>query len=156
MVEWNGGAPVNVVRASVVVDAPPQDVWRVVADPRNLPRWNRYIHHVTGVPETGLVKGSTYQAELRVLAVSSPVVATVIDIDPPRSAEVRLEGPLEAVVRTRLKPVGVRRTLLEHEVAYRLKGGPVGEMLGRALSHLGAAAVLKRGTRAQKRQVEAR
>ncbi|MGH2740732.1 MAG: SRPBCC family protein [Actinomycetota bacterium] len=144
----------SVVRSSEMVDAPPQEVWRIVADPRNLPRWNRHIQRVTGVSDNPLKKGSKYEAELRAVGLSSRVEATVVDIDPPRSAEVRLTGPLEAVVITRLKPVGAGRTLLEHEVEYRLKGGPLGEMLGRALSRLGAGSVLKRGTRAQKRQVE--
>lgn len=155
VVERDGRPPMTVVRSSVEIDAPPGEVWRTVSDPRNLPRWNRHIHRVAGVPDDGLAKGSTYQTEIRVLGASMRVSAEVLAIDPPRSSEIRLDGPLEAVVRTRLRPLGKARTFLEHEVTYRVKGGPVGEMLGGALSRLGAASILRRGTRAQKRQVEA-
>jgi hypothetical protein len=50
--------------------------------------------------------------------------------------------------------VGTRRSRLEHEVEYRLKGGPLGALIARGLQVVGAPAMLKRGIRAQKRQVE--
>ena len=36
----------TVVEASTVVDAPATEVWKVVSDPRNLPRWDRRIGRV--------------------------------------------------------------------------------------------------------------
>jgi predicted membrane protein len=57
-------------------------------------------------------------------------------------------------VRTSLRPVGTRRTRLEHEVEYRFPGGPVGALLAGAVNRLGAGAILRRGLRAQKEQVE--
>jgi uncharacterized protein YndB with AHSA1/START domain len=146
---------VSVVRASEIVEASPQEVWEVIADPRNLPRWNQHIKKVKGVPEDGLNQGSRYTTSLRVVGVPFDVHAEVVKMDPPRYAEIRLTGPLEAVVRTWVRPAGKRRSRLEHEVTYRVKRiGPPGRIIDQGLRMIGAGTLLRRGTRAQKRQVE--
>jgi hypothetical protein len=60
----------------------------------------------------------------------------------------------EATVRTWINPAGSGRSRLEHEIEYHLRGGPVGELVARGLQTLGARSLLRRGTRAQKRQIE--
>ena len=145
----------SVVRHAVVVEAPPEEVWRVISDPRNLPRWNRYIRAVRDVPEDGLREGASYRTEMSVLGVSFQVHARVEEIDPPRFSRIRLTGPVDAVVRTWVRPVGTGRSRLEHEVEYRLRGGPLGELIARGLRLVGGASMLKRGIRAQKEQAEA-
>jgi uncharacterized protein YndB with AHSA1/START domain len=146
---------VSVVRASEIVEASPEEVWEVIADPRNLPRWNQHIKRVKGVPEDGLKKGSRYTTSLRVVGVPFDVHAEVVKMDPPRYAEIRLTGPLEAVVRTWVHPAGKRRSRLEHEVTYRVKRiGPPGRIIDQGLRMIGAGTLLRRGTRAQKRQIE--
>jgi uncharacterized protein YndB with AHSA1/START domain len=148
------GAPVTLIRTSIVVDGSPEEVWKVVSDPRNLPRWNRYIRAVHDVPGDGLRPGSRYWTELGGLGVTFRIRAEVEEVDPPRYARVRLSGPVDAVVRTWIRPMGERRSRLEHQVDYSVRGGPIGALVGRALRHLGAPTVLRRGTRAQKLQVE--
>jgi uncharacterized membrane protein len=148
------GAPMSVVRQWVMVDASPQEVWDVVSNPRHLPSWNRYIRSVDDVPENGLREGSSYWTEMGVMGVSFRVRAQVEELDPPRFARIRLSGPLEATVRTWIRPVGTRRSRLEHEVEYRLKGGPLGALIARGLQVVGAPSMLRRGIRAQKRQAE--
>jgi uncharacterized protein YndB with AHSA1/START domain len=148
------GAPVTEIRSSIVVDAPPEEVWEVVSDPRNLPRWNRYVRAVHDVPNDGLRPGSRYWTEVGGFGVRFRVRAEVQEIDPPRYALVRLSGPVDAVVRTRIRPVGKGRSRLEHQVDYTVRGGPIGAVVGRALRHVGAPGMLRRGTRAQKLQVE--
>lgn len=137
-----------------VVDAPPQEVWRVISDPRHLPRWNQHIRAVHDVPEDGLRQGTRYWTEMSIAGVRFRIRAEVLMIDPPRYSEIRLTGPLEAVVRTWVRPIGARRSRLEHQVDYRVKGGPVGDLIARGVRLLGAPNILRRGTRAQKRQVE--
>lgn len=145
----------RVVRAAEMVEAPPQEVWEIISDPRNLPRWNSHIKRVQGVPEDGLKPGSRYTTSLRIVGVPFDVEAEVLEIDPPRYAEIRLTGPLDAVVRTWVRPVGKRRARLEHEVAYRVERiGPAGRVIEQGLRVMGAGTLLRRGTRAQKRQVE--
>lgn len=147
-------APMTVIRQATVIDAPPEEVWSIIADPRNLPRWNSLIKEVRGVPPNGLKPGDRYATEIGALGVRFKVRARVVEIDPPRSSMIRLTGPLEATVRTWLRPVGKGRTRLEHEVDYRIKAGPVGGLIARGVKHIGAPTILKRGIRAQKRQVE--
>jgi ligand-binding SRPBCC domain-containing protein len=146
---------VRVVRASEIVEASPESVWEIISDPRNLPRWNQHIKKVTGVPEDGLKPGARYTTNLRVLGVPFRVQAEVREVDPPRYSEVRLTGPLDAVVRTWVRPAGKRRSRLEHEVAYQVKRiGAAGRVIEQGLRMMGAGTLLRRGTRAQKRQVE--
>ncbi len=139
-----------------MVEAPPEEVWGVIADPRNLPRWNKYIRSVHDLPEEGLHPGARYWTNMSAMGVSFRVDAQVEELDPPRFARIRLSGPVEAVVRTWVRPAGRHRSRLEHEIEYRLKGGPVGGVVAKGLKVFGAPALLKRGIRAQKRQVEGR
>lgn len=144
----------SVVRASETIDATPEEVWAVVSDPQNLPLWNRHIREVHDVPEHGLKEGTGYWTRLSFLGVRVRVDAEVEEIDPPRFSRIRLTGPLEATVRTWVQPIESGRTRIEHEVDYRLKGGPVGELVARGLRTLGGQTLLRRGTRAQKRHIE--
>jgi uncharacterized membrane protein len=129
-------------------------VWRVVSDPRNLPRWNRYILAVHQAPEDGPSEGDRYWTEMGGFGVRFRIRADVLEIDPNRYSKIRLTGPIRAVVQTRIHPAGPRRSRLEHQVDYDVPGGPIGSVVGRVLRRLGAAAMLRRGVRAQKRQIE--
>lgn len=150
------GSPVSHIREVVEIEAPPARVWAVVADPRNLPKWERRIISVSGVPAGGLKPGSSYTTVVGMMGIKARVDAFVHDIRPPEFAEVELSGaPLRAVIRTTLTPLdGGTRTRLEQDVEYHVRGGAVGEMLGKALRHLGASAILRRGVLAQKRHAE--
>jgi len=154
VVERYGGAPVTRIRSSAIVDATPEEVWRVISDPRNLPRWNRYIRAVHDVPEDGLKEGDRYWTEMGGFGISFRIRAQVLDSEPNRYTRIRLTGPVEAVVQTWVHPAGRNRSRLEHQVDYQVRGGPIGAVVARALRHLGATAMLRRGVRAQKRQAE--
>ena len=143
------------IRIAVNVDAPRALVWEVVADPRNLPDWDRHVVSVLDVPEGGLKQGTAYATEISVLRVRSRVDAFVKELRPPEYAEIDLIGaPLRATVRTTLTELSQDRTRLEQDVEYHVRGGPLGEVLGRALRVLGAEAILRRGVEGQKRQAE--
>jgi carbon monoxide dehydrogenase subunit G len=147
----------TVVTASTEVAAPIDVAWEVVSDPRNLPHWERHIVRVTGVPKEGLREGSRYVTEMRFMSVSAKVRARVLEWDPPRRATFRLEGVLDATVTTTLEPLGDARTLLEHVVEYSFRGGPLGAIAARSLRLVGGASfALRRGTAAQRRQIEDR
>ncbi len=154
MVDRYGGALVTTIRHSVEIDATPDEVWEIVGDPRNLPRWNRHIVAVHEVPPTGLKPGARYWTEMGGFGVRFRILAEVVELEPPRYSWLRLSGPVVASVRTWVHPAGGGRSTLEHEVDYHVRGGPVGEVVGRALRLLGASRMLKRGIEAQKRQVE--
>jgi carbon monoxide dehydrogenase subunit G len=150
-----GGRAVTRVRTTIEVEAPPEQVWRVVADPQNLPRWDRHIADVRGVPPEGLASGTEYETDVQLAGIRSTVKARVEELDRPHFARIRLDGLIDAVVTTHLTPVGEGRTRLDQEVDFRFRGGPVGRMAARALKLTGGPSLaLRRGVLAQKRQVE--
>jgi uncharacterized protein YndB with AHSA1/START domain len=151
-----GRSAVSVVRASVVVDAPPERVWEVVADPNNLPRWDHHIESMSGVPKGGVYEGARYEAHVRLMGVRTLVKVSVLELTPGKYAKVRLDGLLDGVVETWLEPVEGGATRLRHRVEYRFKGGPLGRLAARGVKLLGAALLLRRGTEAQKLQAEER
>ncbi|HXF57812.1 MAG TPA: SRPBCC family protein [Actinomycetota bacterium] len=144
----------SVVEASVEVRAPQEAVWAVVADPRNLPRWDRHIVGVEGAPEDGLRPGSSYWTRVRFLGVQARVRAEVLELRPPRYARLRLTGIVDGVVETWLDPLDGDQTRLRHRVEYRFPGGSLGRVAARAVRMMGASVLLARGARAQKRQAE--
>jgi uncharacterized membrane protein len=144
------------VKTSVEVDVPQKVAWDVVSDPRNLPMWDRHITKVVGVPPEGLDVDVEYTTLLTFWGVRAHVDAEVLDFKAPELSEIRLSGPMiRATVTTRLEPLGEDRCRLEHEVEYRFRGGPLGMIAARALGAIGGPGyVLRRGTLAQKQQIE--
>jgi uncharacterized membrane protein len=145
----------TIVHTEVEVDAPQDRVWSVVADPRNLPRWDRHIMAVRGVPDGGLQVGTEYVTDLRFMGIASRLRAKVLQLESPRYARIRLTGILDAVVETRLESIRGDRTRLDQRVDFRFVGGPFGAFAASAVRGLGAQNILRRGVIAQKRQAEA-
>jgi len=147
----------SVVTVSVEVDAPAERVWEVIADPRNLPHWDRHIARVEGVPANGLREGTRYVTEMKLMGVRAKIRVQVLDWDPPRRAKFQLRGVLEGRVTSSVEPLGPDRCRLEHVVDYRFKGGPIGALAARSLRMVGGAQyALRHGTLAQKREIERR
>ena len=141
---------------SIDVDASPEAVWRVVADPRNLMLWDRHIARVEGVPAGGLREGTRYTTVVRFMGARAHATSRVEELREPSYARVRLEGLVEGTVESFLEPLdGAARTRLTHTVDYRFRGGPLGAFGARAVQMLGGPQVLRRGMLAQKRQAEA-
>ena len=147
----------SVVTVSVEVDAPAEQVWEAISDPRNLPHWDRHIALVEGVPATGLREGTRYVTEMRFMGVRAKIRVQVLEWDPPRRATFRLRGVLEGTVTSTVERLGPDRSRLEHVVDYRFKGGPIGALAARSLRMVGGAQyALRHGTLAQKREIEPR
>ncbi len=157
LVEWNRGALMTEIGYAVEIDAPCEAVWKVVADPHNLPQWERHIVRVEGVPEGGLAQGVEYTTYMRFLGIGATVHCQVLEWDPPRWAVILLKGVLEATVATRVDPLPRRRSRLHHEIDYHFRRTPLGEVAARSLRLLGGPQLaLRHGTLNQKRQIEGR
>lgn len=157
LVVGNGAGSLTVVDFDLVIDAPPEAVWAVISDPRNLPHWDRHIVRVDGVPAGGLREGTRYTTEMRFMALRTSIDGLVLEWDPPRRATFRLTGLLDATVTSTVEPLSGGRSLLEHVIDYRFRGGPLGELAARSLTRLGGAHLaLRHGTLAQKRDIEER
>jgi uncharacterized protein YndB with AHSA1/START domain len=157
MVHRDGAAAVTLVDFSVVVDAPPDAVWEVISDPRNLPHWDRHIVRVDGIPPGGLREGDRYTTDMRFMVLRTSIDGEALEWDPPRRAVVRLRGLLDADVTSTIEPLSGGRSLLRHVIDYRFRGGPLGDIAARSLARLGGAHLaLRHGTLAQKRHIEDR
>jgi uncharacterized protein YndB with AHSA1/START domain len=143
----------SVVEVSVDIDAVPEQVWKVVADPENLQRWDRHISVVDGA-RGELHEGDEYTTELRFMGARARAHMRVLALKPNQYSRVAMDGIVEGTVETWLEPLGTERTRLRHRVQYRFKGGPLGEVAARFVRMMGASAILKHGAQAQKRQAE--
>jgi uncharacterized protein YndB with AHSA1/START domain len=142
---------------SVEIDAPPERVWDVAADPRNLPRWQRNIASIEDLPPGGLRKGASYTVVMKFVAVRARIRADVLEWSPPGYACVRLSGLLDATVRTTITPIAGGRARLEHDVEYSFHGGALGDLAARSLGLVGGANLaLKLGTLAQRHEIQSR
>ena len=140
---------------SVEIDAPPEAVWEVTSDPRNLPHWDRHIVAVK-VPEKGLREASRYSVVMGFMGVRASIPCTVLEWEPPWRATLRLGGVLNATVTTSVASLPFERSLLRHQIDYRFRG-PLGSFAAASVNAVGGAQfALRRGTLAQKREIEAR
>jgi ligand-binding SRPBCC domain-containing protein len=149
-----GGRLMTVVEASTVVDAPPEAVWRVVSDPRNLPRWDRRIGRVHGTVEGPFRTGSEYETDVHFIGVHTTVPVVAEEVDELEYARLRLGGLLSATVETWLQELPKGRTRLSHRVEYRFRGGLLGAFAAETVGVIGAHTLLTRGIEAQRRQIE--
>ena len=141
------------VEVSVEVDAPPQEVWAVTSDPKNLAHWDK---HVVGVrlPPGGIAPGVTYEVTMGFMGVRTVVKVLVKEWEPPWRAKIELSGLLEAVVITSVASLPYERSVLRQQVDYRFKG-PLGRFGAAGVNAVGGAHLaLRRGVLAQKHQIE--
>jgi uncharacterized protein YndB with AHSA1/START domain len=138
---------------SVEVEATPRRVWKVVGDPRNIPYWERHVVRVDA-PDGAFGLGSTYTVEMSFMGVRVRARGEILEWEPPSRATIRLRGPLDATIVTTVGSLPHGRSILRHEVTYTFRG-PLGRVVAAGLNAVGGAQLgIKRGTLAQKRQVE--
>jgi uncharacterized protein YndB with AHSA1/START domain len=142
------------VEYSVEIDATPEDVWAVTSDPRRLPAWERHIGSVR-VPPGGLHPGVRYDVTMSFMGVRATVPCLVREWEPPWRSVVDLGGLLKATVTTTIASLPFDRSVLRHEVRYVFRG-PLGSFAAASVRAVGGAEyALRRGTDAQRRQIEA-
>ncbi|HZB01512.1 MAG TPA: SRPBCC family protein [Actinomycetota bacterium] len=139
---------------SVEVDATPKRVWKVVSDPRNIPAWERHVVRVDVPDDVVLGVGSTWSVEMSFMGVGVRVRGEIEEWEPPSRGRVRLRGPLDATIVTTVASLPRGHSVLRHEVTYTFRG-VLGRAVAAGLGALGGAQLgIKRGTLAQKRQIE--
>ena len=143
------------VEFSVEVEAPPDMVWQIASDPRNLPQCDKHIVRVD-LPQGGMRPGATYEVVMGMMGVQTTVHATVLEWEPPWRSSLKLGGLLEATVTTSVGSLPFDRSMLRHEVMFRFRG-PFGRFGAAGLNAMGGAQyALRRGVMAQKREIEER
>jgi ligand-binding SRPBCC domain-containing protein len=141
------------VEYSIEVDAPPEEVWAVTSDPRQLPAWERHIEAVS-MPPGGLSPGVRFDVTMSFMGVRATVPCVVREWEPPWRSVVELGGLLRATVTTSIASLPFDRSVLRHEVRYVFRG-PLGSFAAASVRAVGGAEyALRRGTEAQRRQIE--
>lgn len=139
---------------SVEVEETPRRVWKVVSDPRNIPYWERHVVRVDVGGDDGWGLGSTYTVGMSFMGIGVTVRGEIEEWEPPSRARIRLRGPLDATIVTTVASLPRGRSILRHEVTYTFRGA-LGRVVAAGLAAVGGAQLgIKRGTMAQKRQIE--
>ena len=142
------------VEVSVEIEAPPERVWAVASNPKNLAQWDRHVIRIR-LPQKEFAPGLRYEVTMGFMGVRTVVKAEVLEWEPPSRSRIRLEGLLEATVTTSVASLPYARSVLRQQVDFRFKG-PLGRFGAMSLNAVGGAQLaLRRGVMAQKRQIEA-
>lgn len=114
------------VQRSVVINAPAEEVFALMADSRRFDRWVYGFKGLDEGPET-LSKGESFRWRVRCYGVTCKAASTVTRFDPPNSytEEIRVRGLLRATL-TKTIVRQKRRTQLSWSLNYRIVGGPAG------------------------------
>jgi carbon monoxide dehydrogenase subunit G len=124
----------NKVKASVQIDAPPEEVWRTVLDPNRLGEWvtiHRKVNHADpGEPRKGFQMDQT----LCLRHANFKVHWTLTEAERPHRATWEGKGPAGSYARTsyRLRSDG-DGTHFEYENEFKAPGGFLGAAASRAI-----------------------
>jgi len=90
------------------------------------------------------------------MGVRATVPCAIVEWEPPWRSIVHLGGLLDATVVTSIAELPFDRSVLRHEVTY-VFSGPLGRFAAASVNAVGGAEfALRRGTLAQKREIERR
>jgi uncharacterized protein YndB with AHSA1/START domain len=126
---------VNLVTASIHIDASPEEVWKMVMDPARLGDWVT-IHRGLGRTDTGPPRiGYRMDQHVHLRGVSLDVHWKLVECDPCKLAVWEGRGPARARARTEyeLKSAGAGGTHFDYRNEFRPPFGPIGAVLSRAL-----------------------
>ena len=86
------GAPPAPIESLIVIDAPIERVWSVVADIEGQPRWMHDMKSVRMTTDPPVRVGSRGEATVRVFGVGVTDPVTITEFEPPTRFAVRHEG----------------------------------------------------------------
>lgn len=142
------------VQRSVVINAPAEEVFALMADTRRFDRWVYGFKGLDEGPET-LSKGASFRWRVRCYGLTCKVASTVTRFDPPDgyAEEIRVSGLLRATM-TKTIVRQKRRTQLSWSLTYRVVGGPLGVVADWLLGHRFANRAVTASLRGAKQLLE--
>jgi uncharacterized protein YndB with AHSA1/START domain len=129
----------SVIHVKITIDAPIQEVWEIVMDPRRLEEWvtiHRALRNVSAEP---LEEGAKMEQVLHMRGVSFPVRWTLVEMHPPTFAEWEGRGPAHsrAQIRYQLSRNDEDGTEFDYTNEFTAPGGRLGNLASRVI--VGAA-----------------
>ena len=122
--------------ASIEIDAPPEQVWAVLADIDSWPNWNPIYPEVSGMPVQGSELALTVALPGAKPQKTRAKVSCVVDGCAIHFGAVVMLGMLKAVRFVEVHPIDNGRTLvINGEVFSRLFGPLLAKFAGQAIEH---------------------
>lgn len=126
----------SLVRASIEIDAPPEEVYDVMLDPARLQEWvtihRRVDHADDGPPQAGFQLDQT----LHLRGANFKVHWTLTEAERPEHATWEGRGPAHSYARTsyRLTPTDGNGTRFDYENEFKPPGGVLGAAASRVIA----------------------
>ena len=99
-----GGAPPAPTRSLIVIDAPIERVWSVLADVEGQPRWMSEMTEVRLLGAGPLRVGTRAQATVRILGMTTTDPVTITAFEAPTRFAIRHDGDFTGVGEMTLEP----------------------------------------------------
>jgi carbon monoxide dehydrogenase subunit G len=125
----------SLVTASIHIDAPPGDVWKLIMDPDKLGDWVT-VHRGLGRADAGPPRvGYQMDQHVHLRGVSLDVHWTLVECNPCRLAVWEGRGPARSRAHTEyaLQAAGDGGTRFDYRNEFYPPFGPIGAILSRAL-----------------------
>ena len=130
------GGAVSVVRASIELPAPPQEVWALVMDPHRLGEWVTIHRRLLDADSGPVRRGFQMHQCIHMRGVNVDVRWKLVEVQPCELAVWEGRGPARSRAHTeyRLSPAdGGSGTCFDYRNEFRAPLGPVGAIVSRAL-----------------------
>ena len=138
------------------IDAPPERVFRLLAQPERTPEWSPSVVSVRRTDAGPIGVGSTTESVVRVLGTSQRARGRCTVFDPPRRLAIQSLTNLGAksLSDTELIPEG-RGTRLRARLEYSVPGGGLGKLLNKLVAEDQIRQEFEQGLRRFKTMAEA-
>ncbi len=122
------------VRATIEIDAPPEEVFRAAMEPERTPEWVTIVLRVEGHDSGELRKGYKMRQRLCLRGVPFTVEWELTEYDAPHFARWEGKGPArsKAITENRLEAKG-EKTLFTYTNEFKTPFGPLGKVAAGAV-----------------------
>ena len=120
------------INTSIVIDAPAERVFAILADPKRLPEYAPGVSGVEDIRHTERYIGDSYRATYSALGLHFPMTFTVTEHEPPTKRTTSFEGGMKGAWTWSLSPRG-ESTHLTTTMEYEMAGGILGKAMNAVL-----------------------